>query len=336
MLAEVDSDLVGKIRRLADEVLWPASTAIDRADRVPVEYLDLLADAGLFGMVGPRDAGGSAATPAQTAAVIEALGGASLATAFVWVQHHSTVRAVDRARPEVRDRWLAPLCDGTMRSGIGYAALRRSGPPSMVAVAVGDELRLTGEAPWVTGWGLVDVVLVGARDGDDVVWSLVDAVAAPTLSAEPVRLAAVDSAATVRLALTGHPVPAERVIGRQPFADWVAGDAAGSTSHGVLAVGLAARCAGLLAAPDLIAAVDACRVALGAATTAAEITSARAEASMLALRASAALVAAGGGRSVELDAPAQRLAREAIFLLVFGQTSVIRAAQIAALGVHPG
>ncbi len=60
---------------------------------------------------------------------------------------------------------------------------------------------------------------------------------------------------------------------------------------------------------------------------------ARADASLLAVRAATALVAAGGGRSVEIGDHAQRLMREAMFLLVFGQTAPIRNAQRATLGI---
>jgi alkylation response protein AidB-like acyl-CoA dehydrogenase len=68
------------------------------------------------------------------------------------------------------------------------------------------------------------------------------------------------------------------------------------------------------------------------------VAAARAAASALAVRAASARVAAGGGRSMVTDHHAQRLAREALFLLVQGQTTAIRAAQVAALTgpVTPG
>jgi hypothetical protein len=46
------------------------------------------------------------------------------------------------------------------------------------------------------------------------------------------------------------------------------------------------------------------------------------------MRAASTLVVAGGGRSMLLDHHAQRLAREAMFLLVFGQTAASRREQI--------
>jgi alkylation response protein AidB-like acyl-CoA dehydrogenase len=62
---------------------------------------------------------------------------------------------------------------------------------------------------------------------------------------------------------------------------------------------------------------------------------ARARASELALHAATTLVVTGGGRSITMDHHAQRLAREALFLLVFGQTTSIKAAQLNRLGGVP-
>ncbi|MDQ2725774.1 MAG: acyl-CoA dehydrogenase family protein, partial [Actinomycetota bacterium] len=157
---------VAAARTLAEKVLFPAAMAIERSTVVPLSYLDALAEAGLYGLYGPPDAGGLDADQRSAARVVEALGGASLTTAFIWIQHHSTVRALRSARPGLRDAWMAPLCRGTVRSGIAFAALRRPGPPAMVAEPVADGWLLTGDAPWVTGWERIGVVYTGARHGD--------------------------------------------------------------------------------------------------------------------------------------------------------------------------
>jgi hypothetical protein len=47
--------------------------------------------------------------------------------------------------------------------------------------------------------------------------------------------------------------------------------------------------------------------------------------------ATTAAVVAGGGRTMSLDNPAQRLAREGMFLLIQGLTAPVREAQLAAL-----
>jgi alkylation response protein AidB-like acyl-CoA dehydrogenase len=335
---------VAAAQRIADEVLYPAAGRIDSAPVVPRSYLDALAEAGLYDLPGD---------PVAAARVVESLGGASLVTAFVWIQHHSPVRALATAGGELAAEWLAPLRAGRVRAGTAYAALRRPGPPAATArPAPGGGWLLSGHAPWVTGWGLIDVVLAGARYRDDVVWLLLDA-SQPTsppgtavsveggaavsveggaaVSVEPVRLDALDASATVRLRWDSFPVPDSRVVAVEPLADWRRRDASGRALNGYLAVGVAARAARLLDSSRLTAAVGSVRAGLDHSTPD-TVVRARAEASLLAVRAAVAVVAAGGGRSVEAGATAARLMREAMFLLVFGQSSDIRALQVEALG----
>lgn len=318
------SEALTRAETIAEEVLFPQAMEIDRSPVVPRRYLDELAAAGLYDLPGE---------PEEAARIIETLGGASLVTAFVWIQHHSPVRAVAAAGGDMARRWLGPLRSGQIRAGIAYAALRRPGPPSAVASAApGGRYRLSGRAPWVTGWGLIDVVLAGARCGEDIVWLLVDALPAPEagFSAVPVELATLQASSTYELRWDDFEVPAERVIGREPFAEWRLRDAAGRATNGYLTIGVAARCARLLESPALMADADRSRQSL-LRSTPDTVVEARAASSLVALRAAAALVAAGGGRSVEASSHAARLMREATFLLVFGQSPDIKRAQLASL-----
>ncbi|MDQ6781886.1 MAG: acyl-CoA/acyl-ACP dehydrogenase [Actinomycetota bacterium] len=324
---ELTGDPVGVARAVAEDLLFPAALAIERSHVVPLAYLDALADGGLYGLFAPADVGGFDADPLTAARVIEILGGASLTTAFIWIQHHNAVRALRFSRSSLRDAWLAPLAGGMVRSGIAYAALRRPGPPAMEARPAGDGWLLTGEAPWVTGWGRIGIIIAGARRGDHLVWALLDASEAPTLTATPLELAAVAASSTVTLRLEGHPVGADRVVEVEAFADWRRRDALDPRSNGYLALGVAARAASLTGDPSLTAAVDRAREALDG-VEGAQAVMVRAKVSLLAVRVTTALMVQGGGRSIELGHHAQRLAREAMFLLVFGQTSSIRAAQM--------
>jgi alkylation response protein AidB-like acyl-CoA dehydrogenase len=136
--------------------------------------------------------------------------------------------------------------------------------------------------------------------------------------------------------LDGHVVPAERVALVEPQREWLARDALGLRSNGSTALGITARALRLLGPSPLDAALVAARDGLDAASPD-DLPAARAAATELAVHATAALVASCGGRALHRDAHAQRLAREALFLLVQGQTPTIRAEQVRRFTTtHPG
>ena len=331
-----EAEIVERARRLADEVLLPSALVTDRADLVAVELLDALADAGLYGLVIPPALGGLGADPGVMWAVMEQLASGCLTTTFVVLQHLAVTGVIGGGdvRPEVRSAWLPAMARAEVRAGVAFAHLRRPGPPVVTIEPIEQGWCLSGAAPWVTGWGRVDVVLVGARHADEVVWSLVDAAPARTLDALPLALAAVNASGTVVLRLRDHPVPAERVVRREPVADWMARDAISLRSNASLALGVSRRAVDLHGDTDaghaLGAELDALRHALDTRPSE-ELADLRAEATVLALRTATSLMAATGGRAVVRDHHAQRLAREALFLLVQGQTPAIRVGQLSRL-----
>jgi alkylation response protein AidB-like acyl-CoA dehydrogenase len=326
--------LIERARALADDLLFARAVETDNSPLVPVDLLDALAVAGLYGLACPAELGGSGAGVAVADDVVRLLAGGCLTTTFVWLQHHGAVATVAAGPDELRRGWLRPLCAGERRAGVAFAGLRRPGPPVLVARPVDGGCLLDGYAPWVTGWGRIDVVHTAARDASgDVVWNLVDARECEGLRSTPLRLAAVNASGTVTLYFEALFVPASRLTLREPFEVWRARDASGLRRNGSLALGLADRASRLLADAGvdtgaLTARIGRSSAALDAAGPA-ELPAARGEASATAVQASTMLVIATGGRSLLLGEHAQRLAREALFLLVFGQTPAIRAAQIA-------
>ncbi|WP_419993025.1 acyl-CoA dehydrogenase family protein [Streptomyces boninensis] len=320
-------DLRKRARALADDVLWPAADRIDADGAFPPGHFEPLAEAGLYGIAAPPEAGGPDALDlAGFARLVEVVASGCLATAFVWLQHHGAVRAAAASeRPGIRETWLEPLAAGRRRAGLALVG-QLPGEPRLRAEAVPGGYRLTGASPFVTGWGLVDTLYVAARDADDrIVWMLLDATPSDELSAQPLPLSAVDAASTVQLRFDGLYVPEERVTGTLPYAEWPARDAEGLRTNGSLALGLAGRCGTLLDenkdGPD--AELDASRHALDSADPA-SMPAARADAAALALRRAAAVVVARGAASVLRGQPGQRLLREAGFLQVFATRTAIK------------
>jgi hypothetical protein len=252
------------------------------------------------------------------------------------VQHRGLVTTLAAAGTPaaLRARWLELASQGKVRGGIALGGLI-PGPPLLRAEPADGGWRLDGQAPWVTGWGLIDLLLVAARGpGDTIVNLIMDATAQPGLTVSRQRLAAVNASVTVHLGFDGVAVPADRFASQEPF------DPAASLRpdrlriNGSLALGVARRCGRLLGPGPLDDELDACRARLDAALGADSeaMADARAAASELAVRAAAALAVADGSKSIMTGQHAQRLAREALFLLVFGSRPAIKRALLRRLG----
>ena len=148
---------------------------------------------------------------------------------------------------------------------------------------------LDGSPPFLSGWGLIDVVHTAARTAnDEIVWLIVDAVESDALPPEVLRL------------------------------------------HASLALGVASRCCRLLGPSPLDEELAALRTDLDdlRPVTAAR----RAAAGELAVRAAAALAASAGSRTLLRSDQAQRLWREALFVLVYALRPASRDALLARLG----
>ncbi|HYD09649.1 MAG TPA: acyl-CoA dehydrogenase family protein [Acidimicrobiales bacterium] len=291
-------------KALAEE-LFADADEVDRLPVLPRERLDRFAHAGLYGL------SVSGIEMQDGWPIVAALAGGCLTTTFVWMQHLGAARA-GAALPGFEG-----LATGELRSTAAFAGLRPDAP--LRATPTGDGWLLEGASPFVTGWGLADLVHTAVRTPDDeVVWLLVDATECDTLTVEPLPLLAVNASATVTARFHGHHVAADRETHRFPWAAWPAMDAAGLRNNGSLAVGVAERCVRLLGEPASLVHELTARTAALDANDPATLPEARAAASAFAHRVATALVVERGSGAVVSGTMANRLLREATVLLVFG------------------
>ncbi len=343
---DLDHPLVQVARDLADGLLAPQAARVDR-EGIPASHITAIKESGLLGMGGPVGAGGSAAPAPVIRAVTEILAGADATTWFVQVQHHSPLATVVGSEEPARERLLRPLSDGTLLAGVAFSHLRSHPRVQVAATPVDGGWRFDGTAPWCTGWGLNDVLmLAGTTPDDGVVFCFVDAREQPGLRASaPMRLAALESSRTVRLDLDGLRVGADAVIRRTTMDDWLSADRRTTVNVNPAVFGIATAALDLL---DGSADRDAATLAGGLRTRLQiarrdayalldtvpagerldERLAARLEAMEVMRTATSAAVIAGGGRAMAASASAQRLAREGMFLLVQAQTAALRAAQL--------
>ena len=310
-----DAALLEAAQQLADNVLFPRALEADRGPGVPVDQLDALAAAGLHGA-------SVHAAPETVTALIETLASGCMTTAFVWAQHLGAAAAAHFSEGSV-NRFADDLVAGRLRGGVAFAHMLRPDPPLTTAERVDGGWLFRGSAPWVTGWGHIDVFHAAARHEGDIVWALLDATESPTLRCIELDLAAVAATRTVVLDYDAHLAPDDRITGVESHADWLAVYRTRLRNNGSFPLGVASRCCQLLQRPAFDRRLVEVREALDAAT-ADDMPQARADAALFAVQVSTALVASTGGRAVTRNDNAQRLHREAMFLLVQGQTPQIR------------
>ena len=328
--------LLATAQQLADEVLFERALDVDASGDVPEHNLNLLRDAGFYGLWAPVEASGCGLDELERLPILEAMAGGCLTTAFVWTQHGGA--SANAARTPVgsplHDRWARALASGEARGGVAFAHVLRPGPCLFAERCTGG-WKLRGTAPFVTGWGHIDAVLVSAHDADRLVWMLLPAAESGTLTSRRLRLAAVDSSVTVELHFEDHRVPDDEVIEIIDYGDWLSLYRQGLRTNGALMLGVASRALSLLGPSPLDAELNAARAALYAAEVD-EMPECRAQVGYVGIRAASALVSSIGGRAITRDHHAQRLAREALFLLVQGQTAEIRTGHLRRLAATDG
>ncbi|MGH3929393.1 MAG: acyl-CoA dehydrogenase family protein [Pseudonocardiaceae bacterium] len=338
--------MLARARVIVDEVLFPAALDVDAEGVIPPSHFDLLAAEGCYGLVGPPEHGGSEIDLPSFAAIIETLSGGCLTTTFTWIQHHSVVRSLTRtSNMDLREKYLDATVRGELRGGVVLAGAIPQ-PPRLWATATDGGWLLRGEAPFVSGWGIIDLLVVSARDAEDeslIISGLIDPEAGGGITVEELHLVAAQGSNTVRLSFEGYFLPVERVVARISHADFVANQQVSSRLNGSLALGVVGRCVRMIdeaGQPDVAARLraeqDVIRDRLDAGLAdPPTLPAARAAASELAYRVAGALVVTVGSTGILVRQHAQRLVREATFTLVAAGRPEIKKALLDLFGHSP-
>ncbi len=83
----------------------------------------------------------------------------------MWAQHHTVIRRI-LASPnvELRERYGHQLRTGSLRAGVTYAGAMSD--TMLIAHKTDDGYRLEGASPFLSGWGMVDLIGVFARSAE--------------------------------------------------------------------------------------------------------------------------------------------------------------------------
>jgi alkylation response protein AidB-like acyl-CoA dehydrogenase len=309
------------------------SADVDRTSSIPPSHFDQLASLGLYGSFAPIQLGGLGFSLSQMCDRVEELASACLATTFVWIQHSRLLAAVlDPAAPPFIGDLRQQIVRGRVRGGVALTGLQ-PGPAKLTATPTRDGWVLNGESPWVSGWGLVDILVVAARGPDDTVVTLaLDAQYQPGLEVATRQLSALNATATVKLTFNALVVQDDRLLGRAPH-NPLEESPEGLRVNGSLALGVTRRCCSVIGRSALDDELRDARTELDSADIE-TMAMARARACELAVRASHALAVFLGSSSVLKESIAERTAREAQLLLTFGSRPAIRNSLLQHFGVR--
>ncbi|MEV0298894.1 acyl-CoA dehydrogenase [Nocardia sp. NPDC050710] len=320
---------IERAQQLSDEVFAPHADAVDRTGVIPAQHFDLLAANGFYGATMSDDL--DIATFSEVGEILVA---GCLATTFVWAQHLGVARRIATSpNHELRESLTEDLRHGRVRSGVSYAGA--DDRASLVAHRVNGGYLLHGSAPFVTGWGLIDVIGVMARDADDphsLISAMIPALDGPAVRSTALPLAAADASRTVKLTFDGLFVPDSAVDNRISLRSFHASFILAAWRNGSLSLGVVRRVRTELTRLGLDAtalAAESARVRTeldDSLSGQSDIYLARAHASELAVRAASTLVAAIGSGAAQRGGIADRTLREAGFTLVFGSRPPIRTA----------
>jgi alkylation response protein AidB-like acyl-CoA dehydrogenase len=313
------------------------ATGLDRSGQWPEEDLRELGAIGVWRWFVPVRFGGEGIDPLELHLRYEAIASASLATALVVSQRDSAVGLIEGGESaEMREEILPGLARGDFFSTIGIAQLTTSKQAGLRAFVDGDGFRLDGLIPWSTGAGKAKVIVAGAAienvgsDGQQILFVLPMDLAGVRV-AEPMELVALRSSWTAQVRLENVRLDRRWVL-RGPVEKALSGRSKGIVlPQAFLAFGLC-RAALLLMEEEgserakMLTArfgeqlagvrsevLDVCR---GGKETE-RVPQLRAACNDLAVRMTQAAVALFKGSALRMDHPAQRMAREAMFFLVW-------------------
>lgn len=313
------------------EIFEHDAAQVDASSVIPASHFAAMAEAGLYGSMLPTAVGGLGLQRRDTDGLVEVLSAACLATTFVWLQHFRLqALMIDAATPEHVRSALPRVARGEVKGGISLGG-SLPGPPKLLATRTEGGWRLNGEAMWVSGWGVVDVLVLTARGLDETVNTFViEAKERPGLSARPLVLSAMNASATVRLTFDDVVLDESCHIGGLPYRPASEG-VEGLRTNGSLALGVARRCLALAESEVLREELTRCREALDEASVH-TMPDARARACEVAIRSAHYLAVSRGSSSALVGDVAERSSREAALLLVFGSRPRIKDSLLRRMG----
>jgi alkylation response protein AidB-like acyl-CoA dehydrogenase len=351
-------DILDSAESYVKECVAPRAEIIDCDSEALKTALLGLENRSLLALRVPQKWGGADIPPEIFYEYQELTARYSGALSFLQTQHHSATAMLANSDNEMlKSRYLPAIAQKELRLGIGFSHLRRSssrasltGNPAVTATPVKDGYLLSGNVPWITGFGLFDKFIVaGVLPDNQAVFGLlpfanIEQEYGKIAVSEIMPLIAMNSTNTVTASLDNWLLQESEIISIKPVG-WIAENDRKNilnfvpATFGCIRAGLDVIAAAATAknSPAIAAACTKLEQKLDRLkqnflqsqdTSKAEQLALRAEAIDLAVRCGHAAVVVSSGAANGTLHPAGRVYREALLYTVSGQTKDVMAATL--------
>lgn len=353
---ESSQALIERVESLLRTEVAPKAAEIDCHPSALQTALQVLGTHSLLALRVPQAWGGAEVQECTFRWFQEGVARYSGALAFLQAQHQSAGTLLAHSENEsLKQTYLPNMGSGRVLVGISFAHLRRSHPP-VKAIAHADGYLLTGESPWVTGYGFFESFIGAAvLSNGQAVYGIVpfQSTGQPTggkvICSEPMALAAMNSTRTVTVQFQDWFLPNSEVVRVSPINAVATSDRLNVLHHSFFALGCARAGLDILEAvyqakqlsflqsaqEFLTKELEECRQSIFSASTDhhsfEKNLPLRAWAIELAVRCAHAAITASGGAANSINHPAQRVYREALVYTVSGQTNAVMEATLIRL-----
>ena len=353
----IDAEFLKQSERYLLEFVGPNAAVLDQNPQALRNALQGLGELNLLALRGPTDGRRQSIDELTFCAFQEQVARYSGALAFLQTQHQSAASMIaSSSNQRLREAYLPYLSAGKILLGIGFSQLRRPGEPSVIAAPINGGYQISGEVPWITGYGCFEEFIVAAVLPDKrILFGLMPLESAMQTHggeikvSNPLPLASMTSTNTVKARIVDWTIPESYTIAIKA-ADWLQQrDQQKALSHSFFALGCAQAGLDVLSTSQsnilsfispvlksLAEELATCRTAIYQAQRPSDNQEVdrlklRAWAIELAVRCAHAAVIASRGSANHMQHPAQRIYREALAFTVFGQTTAVMEATLKQL-----
>lgn len=350
----LDQSLLDEAEAYLQKVVAPNAARLDADPQALRQAFQGLGERQLLALRVPSEWQGAGVNELTFRAFQELTARYSGALAFLQTQHQSAAaRLAQSSNESLKQHYLPSMSTGQKRIGLGFSQLRRSGKAAVKAMPATGGYCISGDVPWITGWGCFEQFIIGAElpDGRALfglmpLQSMAQMEGGCISLSQPLQLTAMASTNTVTAKLTNWFLADDQIIDIKP-AGWIhQSDHSNVLHHGFFALGCAQAGLDILAtapAQSFITAaltaltqeLDSCRSAMYQAQaigdTGRHQLDLRAWSIDLAVRCAHAAVVVSRGSANYSNHPAQRVYREALAFTIFGQTTAVMEATLKRL-----